>query len=289
MSEIIDKLSSSLLIRGDERHAYRDPAILEKDGVIHLWCTLAETEPGENAPYMYVVHMKSPDLVHWSSPEKLTVRDRAKNFSSPGNVIECGGWYIMCLQTYCRENGEKFGNSNSRIYTMKSRDLEHWSNPEPILVKGNLPLSECGRMIDPYIFEKDGVWNCFFKQDGRVCRSVSRDLMHWEYMGDCTGGENPCIVKSDRKYYLISSPDNGLDVSVSENLEGWQKIGHLTFGQETWNWAKGRLTAGAAIKVGKLWLMFFHGTGPEGEQVIFDTHACIGVAWSRDLIHWEWK
>jgi hypothetical protein len=35
--------------------------------------------------------------------------------------------------------------------------------------------------------------------------------------------------------------------------------------------------------------MFFHGTGPEDEETIFDTHACIGVAWSFDLKNWIWK
>ena len=156
--ELFENLSSSLLIRGDENRAYRDPAVLYKDGVIHLWCTLVETEPGETRPYMYVVHMCSSDLAGWSKPEKLTVRDRARNFSSPGNVIFHNGEYIMCIQSYCRENGEKFGNDNCRLYTMKSHDLLSWSEPEQLLVLGK--SASYTRMIDPYLFEKDGVWNC---------------------------------------------------------------------------------------------------------------------------------
>jgi hypothetical protein len=35
-------------------------------------------------------------------------------------------------------------------------------------------------------------------------------------------------------------------------------------------------------------VMFFHGSGPEDERVLFDTYASIGIAWSRDLKHWEW-
>lgn len=285
--EIVDSLRSSLLIKGDKRRAFRDPAVLYKDGVIHLWCTLVETEPGEAQPFMYVVHMSSRDLLNWSEPEKLTVRDRSKNFSSPGNIVEKDGEYIMCLQTYCRENGEKFGNQNCRLYTMKSRDLLTWSGPEPLRVMG-APENE-RRMIDPYLIEKDDVWNCFFKKDGRVCRSVSDDLEHWDYLGETIGGENPCIVCENGRYYLISSPADGLDISVSDDLKRWERLGNLRFGQSDWDWAKGRLTAGAAIKVGDWWLMFFHGTGPEDESVIFDTHACVGVAWSRDLMNWKWK
>lgn len=289
MSCIVSNLTSSLIIRGDNHHAFRDPAVLEKDGIIHLWCTLVETEPGETQPYLYVVHMKSSDLVNWSKPQKLTVRDRSKNFSSPGNVIKKDGEYIMCLQTYCRENGEKTGNNNCRLYTMKSRDLENWTQPEILKVKGTLPISEYGRMIDPYIIEKDGVYNCFFKQNGKICRSVSQDLETWKYTGSSLGGENPCIISNDGKYYLISSPHNGLDLSVSEDLREWKKLTNLRFGQTYWDWAKGRLTAGTLIKHDDLWLMFFHGTGPYDESIIFDTHACIGVAWSHDLKNWEWR
>ena len=59
--------------------------------------------------------------------------------------------------------------------------------------------------------------------------------------------------------------------------------------------AKGRLTAGFVLDcrnetaINVQYLMFFHGTGPEDEQTIFDTHACIGLAWSDDLIHWDWS
>ena len=38
-----------------------------------------------------------------------------------------------------------------------------------------------------------------------------------------------------------------------------------------------------------VYLMFFHGTGPEDERVCFDKNASVGLAWSRDLIRWEWR
>ena len=46
----------------------------------------------------------------------------------------------------------------------RSKNLEDWSEPEIMLVKGNdVPVAEMGRMIDPYLVEdKDtpGRWWC---------------------------------------------------------------------------------------------------------------------------------
>ena len=291
---ITDSIRTSLLIRGDETHAFRDPTVYLKDGIFRLYCTLVETEE-DGTVYMYTVAMRSADLVHWSEPEKLTPRDRSCNYSSPGNIAALDGEYIMCLQTYPRENGEKYGNANARIYTMTSRDLEHWTEPCVIPVKGDIPVADMGRMIDPYlIYDKNkGLWNCFYKQNG-VSRSVSRDLKHWEFCGSVSGGENVSVIEKDGGYYMFHSPHNGIGVKFSTDLENWQDVGELlTFGQNDWDWAKGRLTAGFVLPYEEdgrtVYLMFFHGTGPEDESVIFDTHACIGLAWSDDLIHWNWR
>ena len=156
-------IQSSRLIAGDENHAFRDPAVIYKDSVFRLYCTYTETE-ADGSIYMYTVLMRSADLIHWSDPVKLTPRDRSINFSSPGCIVEWEGKYIMCLQTYCRENGEKYGNGRSRIYTMASSDLETWDEPRPLMVKGNTSLADMGRMIDPYLIydRKRGLWNCFY-------------------------------------------------------------------------------------------------------------------------------
>jgi hypothetical protein len=64
-------------------------------------------------------------------------------------------------------------------------------------------------------------------------------------------------------------------------------------GQSGWEWAKGRITAGVVVKLEDnleaKYLMFFHGSGPLTEkQGDFDKNASIGIAWSKDLINWEW-
>ena len=294
MKEMLEKLDTSLLIRGDATHAYRDPAVIFRDGVFHIFMTLVETE-ADGGVYMYVAKTETRDLREFTPVRKLTVRDRSKNYSSPGNIVELDGRYLMCLQTYCRENGEKYGNDGCRIYFSESSDLDVWSEPYAVRLKGDTPIGELGRMIDPYLIydEAQGIWNCFYKQDG-VSRSVSRDLSHFEYAGHFDGGENVCILKADDGYLMLHSPRNGIGLKFSRDLSSWEDVGRpLTFGQAEWSWARGRLTAGAVTEVGegddRVYLLFFHGTGPEDERVIFDTHASIGVAWSYDLKAWHWK
>ncbi|MGM0883779.1 MAG: hypothetical protein ACQEXQ_22445 [Bacillota bacterium] len=293
---MISRLSSPILLQGGSRIAYRDPAACYHDGVFRLYYTLVETED-DGGVYMYTAMSESPDLSTWSEPRRLTPRNRGLNFSSPGNIIRIGDRWIMCLQTYPRPNGEKYGNENSRIWTMESSDMVHWSEPELLRVKGNgIQVGEMGRMIDPYLIEdKDvpGTWWCFYKQNG-VSISSSRDLKSWTYHGSRHAGENVCILPNGDHYLMFHSPANGIGIMRSADLTEWSDAGGLlTFGQSRWDWARGRLTAGFVLDgrsiegIGK-YLMFFHGTGPGNEEVVFDTHACIGLAWSDDLAEWHW-
>lgn len=172
----------------------------------------------------------------------------------------------MCLQTYPRPNGEKYGNASSRIWMMESLDLDQWSEPELLHLKGDhVPMEDMGRMIDPYLIEsKDepGTWFCFYKQNG-VSLSYSYDLNHWTYYGNEQAGENVCILKLDNQYVMLHSPENGIGIMKSQDLINWSPDGPtLTFGQQEWEWARGRITAGFVLDcreisgVGKF-LMFF--------------------------------
>jgi hypothetical protein len=292
----LSHIQSPVLLQGNSRTGYRDPAAIYCEGVFRLYYTLVETE-ADGRVYMYTAMSESRDLAGWSEPVRLTPRDRGLNYSSPGNIIRFKDRWIMCLQTYPRPNGEKYGSSSSRIWTMESTDLVHWTEPELLLLKGDqVPVGDMGRMIDPYLIEsKDGPgkWWCFYKQNG-VSLSYSYDLKHWTYYGRENAGENVCILKEKDQYVMFHSPENGIGVMRSNDLKSWVHDDTLlTFGQQDWDWARGRITAGFVLDcrqvpgIGKF-LMFYHGTGPEDEQTIFDTYACIGIAWSDDLIDWQW-
>lgn len=76
----------------------------------------------------------------------------------------------------------------------------------------------------------------------------------------------------------------------------WNDYGHLiTLGQKEWEWAKGRITAGTVLDLTDVdginkYIMFFHASGPLTEdEGDFDKNSSIGIAWSDDLVNWDWK
>ena len=150
----LKNLSSPVLFQGDQHTAYRDPAVLYHDRTFYLFFTLTEIEL-DGKIYMYTATSKSSDLVHWTTPRKLTVKDQNLDFSSPGNVIRFRDEWLLCLQTYPRpgytvKQMPIYGNQSSRLFITRSKDLENWSEPELLKVKGpDVPESEMGRMIDP--------------------------------------------------------------------------------------------------------------------------------------------
>lgn len=292
----LKKIKSPILLCGDDKTAYRDPAAVYVDGWFHLFFTLVETEDN-NKVYMYLAKSKSRDLCSWEKPRKLTPKDQRLNYSSPGNIVWYENKWMICFQSYCRENGEKYGNENSRLYVMETEDLEHFGQPRMLKVKGDCPVQNMGRMIDPYLLQDAAdpkKWWCFYKQNG-VSMSYTYDMLNWSFAGTAEAGENVCVIKENGKYYMFHSPHNGVGVLESEDCLIWKDTKRLiTLGQKNWPWAMGRLTAGFVMEAPKQcredakWIMFFHGSGPEDERTMFDQYASIGLAWSKDLIHWEW-
>jgi len=292
---LLAELRSPILFAGDAVTAYRDPTLVWHEGSFVLFCTyiVADDDGGVS---MYTMQSRSADLLDWTPPRPITPRDRALNFSSPGNAVRRGDEWILCLQTYPRPRGEKYGDETARLFTMRSPDLEHWDAPELLRVKGpDVPIEAMGRMIDPYLVEdirEPGRWWCLYKQNG-VSLSWSRDLREWTYAGRVDGGENVCVLPDGDGYVMLHSPANGIGIKRSPDLRHWEDGPLSTLGQADWPWARGRLTAGFVLdlrrdeRVGH-YLMVFHGSGPEDERTTMDHHCSIGVAWSRDLEIWHW-
>lgn len=300
-NKILEEINSPVIFKGDERTAYRDPAVLFHNDRFYLFFTLVKNESGKI--FSYTACSDSSDLRKWSQVKILTPRDQNLNYCSPGNVIRYDEKWVLCLQTYPRQgynSGDKvrYGDANSRIFIMKSNDLKNWSNPELLKVKGpTISEDKMGRMIDPYLIEdkdEEGKWWCFYKQNG-VSMSYTYDFINWNYFGNNESGENVCVLKDENEYTMFHSPSNGIGIKRSYNLKDWNSFGSLiTLGQKDWDWAKGRLTAGAVVDlrsikgIGK-YVMFFHGSGPNKEtEGDFDKNSSIGIAWSSDLVNWEW-
>ena len=300
-SKILKAIDSPVLFYGDEKTAYRDPAVLFYNDQFFLFFTLVKTINGEI--YSYTATSKSYDLINWSQVKILTPRDQNLNFCSPGNIVKYDGKWLLCLQTYPRPGyiqGDKvrYGSDDSRIFIMESKDLENWTYPKLLKVKGStIREDKMGRMIDPYLIEdKDekGKWWCFYKQNG-VSMSYTYDFLNWTFYGNTKSGENVCVLKDESEYVMFHSPSNGIGIKRSSNLKDWSSFGGLiTLGQKEWDWAKGRLTAGAVVDLRNIkriakYIMFFHGSGPNREsEGDFDKNSSIGIAWSDDLINWDW-
>jgi len=289
-------LASPIILRGDATTAYRDPAACCHEGLFRVFHTLARRED-DGHMYWYTAVTRSRDLVHWTEPAILTPRDRNLNFSSPGNVIRHGNEWVLCLQTYPTPRSQTFGDDTSRLWIMRSPDLETWGPPDLLRVKGpDVPVDQMGRMIDPYLVEdrlEPGKWWCFYKQNG-ASLSHSRDLATWTYFGRIDAGENACVFVEGDEYVLFHSPRNGIGVKRSPDLMTWRDVGLITLGQDEWPWARGRLTAGFVLdlkarpEVGK-YLMFFHGSSKEGLAMHgAHGHGTLALAWSDDLVHWQW-
>jgi hypothetical protein len=297
-------IKSPIIFKGDATTAYRDPACIYHDGIFRLFFTYILTE-GDGKIYWCTAFSKSRDLIHWTGPKIITPKDPNLNFASPGNVVRHGGKWILCLQTYPTPNGEKYGNDDCRVWIMRSDDLENWGPAEMLMVKGpDVPVEKMGRLIDAYLVEdKDepGKWWCFF-DDNAANMSYSYDLKTWTYVNRIEAGENVCIIVDGDEYLMFHSPRNGIGMKRSKDMTTWRDIGGrtgkhdtgpITLGQKDWPWAQGRLSAAFVLdlrndpNVGK-YLMFFHGSGPEPEPVHFDTFCSLGIAWSDDLLHWDW-
>ena len=292
------QIKSPIIFEGSYKYAYRDPAVLYHDDAFHLYFTLVERSD-DGGMYLFTAYSTSKDLVHWTFPKILTPKDRNLNFSSPGNIIRFKDEWIICLQTYPTPNTETWGNKTSRIWIMRSKDLVNWSDPELLRVKGpDVAREDMGRMIDPYLVEdinEPGKWWCYYKQNG-VSMSYSYNLKDWTFAGRAESGENVTVLVKEGEYVLFHSPENGIGMKRSNRPDQWGEDEQLfLLGQEDWPWAQRRLTAATVIDLTKMkgigkYIMFFHGSSEEGAKPHYNAHnnASLGIAWSDDLVNWEW-
>jgi len=281
-------IESPVILAQTETIGYRDPAAYYHGGVFYLYFTMVEQE--ETQQYFTIGMSKSRDLVHWSEPVSLTGKDKRTEYSSPGNLFEYNGSYYLCMQTYCRENGEIYGNDRSRVYVMETSDFEHFGAPVLLRVKGQeVPPEQMGRMIDPYLLrdkdDPDKIW-CFYKQNG-LSYSYSYDMEHWTYAGNVECGENVCVIVKDDTYVIIHSPENGIGFLATKDLKHFEEVGPVQFlSQSVWPWAKDRITAGFILDLAGepeigCYLMFYHGDNERDGAFLFG--ASIGMAVTQDL------
>lgn len=99
-SPYLEQLDSPIVFKGDDKTAYRDPAILVYQNTLYMFFTLVRTE--NDSIFSYTAMSSSSNLKDWTPVNILTPRDQNLNFCSPGNVIRYGDEWVLCLQTYPR-------------------------------------------------------------------------------------------------------------------------------------------------------------------------------------------
>jgi hypothetical protein len=294
----LSQIRDPRVLVGDAEVSYRDPAALLVDGELRVWFTENHALPA-GGMRSHLAEIRSRDLLHWTAPRPLTDPGDSRNWSSPGNVVRFGEEWVLCLQTYPTPPGGYIGDDTCRIYTMRSRDLETWSEPELLRVKGDaVPGEEMGRMIDPYLLrDKDDpeLWWCFYKQNG-VSLSRSRDLRRWEYVGRTDCGENVSALVRGDEYLLMHSPGaDGMGLLATPDLRQFRELvpEHILLGYPAWDWARRRLTAGTVLDLRNVpgigeYLMFYHGSAELADAHEHISASSLGLAWSDDLLTWDW-
>ena len=275
-----------IIFHGNDRFAYRDPACIFHGGTYYLFFTYSEKD-GE---YMYnrIGMSKSTDLKEWTDVRILTPRDYNLNYCSPGNIFPDGDEFVMCFTSYPMPysfNKWHCADESARLFTVRTKDFEVFTEPELLNPKGDMPQEEIGRMIDPFIIREGEYWYIFFKQNG-VSLSRSKDLKFWEFMGSAKAGENACVLKKDGEFILVHSPKNGIAFARSKDMKSWEQFSHTTLGKDKEEWAKRRVTAGfvmeAGENIGHKYIMFYHGS----RDVYPETHgnSSLAIAFTDDFI-----
>lgn len=281
----------------EPRFSVRDPALIWHDGLFHCFFSLVENV-GDGV-VLRLAKSTSKDLSHWSDHRILA--DGRENFSSPGNLLKVGDEWVMCLQSYPSTPGSIYGGEQSRLWTMRSRDLVSWDAPRVMREEGCTAAWNRGsrRQIDPYLVEWNGKFWCLYKNSGCLGLMVSEDLIHWEEGSpekpvlspddtpDHASVENPCVVSTPDGFVLFFAPcreGRGIGVARSDCLEEWKEIHYVDFPAVPW--ADGGPTAPMVLDLRNewgVWVMAYH--GDRGERF----GAAMGIAFSKDLEHWSEK
>jgi len=303
---LLAKLSSPIILRGNDTTAFRDPILAWVNRKFMLIYSYVLTDPDQRV-YWYTAWSTSTDLQHWSAPYIFTPKNQDLNYSSPGSLTKIGKDWVLALQTipmndvHMTDEKVKYPEDASRLWTMRTRDFIHWSAPELLRVKGpNIAEKDMGKMIDPFLLEdKDvpGQWWCFFKQNGHVYASTSADLETWTFHPDPVAtGENPEVIIDHGDYLMFYSPGNGTGVMRSHDGVTWREDQpSIVLGQKDWPWAETRITAGYVVDmrnirgVGK-YVLVCHSMGPgkarTNRNILANCNIVIG--WSDDLRNWGW-
>lgn len=294
------------------RAAEKDEAIVWYRGRWHMIFSYVRYDrTGPGGVRWDVATATSVDLVHWSAPDPWPPQRGTLGVASPDVVRAPDGLFVV---TYQSDPGQR-GGVQDRLYYRTSSDLLHWSVPHPLAQ--NLAPAPGDRMIDGALaFAGGGAilgfkWGASNKQAFEIAWSPHGSLAGpWRLVGrpdiSVYGNtvENYEFVGVAGHWDLVAT-SNLLDQPWIFTLAGdparpsgwlqWTGGRELEVPAGAWDSAPGLSSVtheqanSAFLCVDPADATYYLLYAGSRELTAFDGwgHAAIGIASSRDMVHWR--
>ena len=302
-------------VLADPSAGLKDQAVVWADGRWHaLFSDVTDDPSGPGGIRWDIATATSPDLQHWSAVSPWPAQPGVLGVASPDLVRVRTGRFVATYQS--DPGAAPPSGDNARLFYRTSNDLVRWSRPHPLAQ--NLAPAPGDRMIDGALVSTGHQLLLGFKFSSptqpdvfEVARSTSGRLRGpWVLVGrpDITvdGGtvENGEFVVVAGRWHLMATSDN-LDQPWLFTLSGdpdradswlhWTDGYSLDVPGQAFDSGPGISSLGyehansaylCATGPGREVYLFYAGSS---ELTQFDGwgHAAIGVARSRDLVHWQ--
>jgi hypothetical protein len=289
--------------------AVKDQALVWDAGHWHLlFSYVTNASPTPNAQRWDIATAQSTDLVHWSAPAPWS--EQPGGMASPDVVRAPDGTFVV---TYDAPPGER-GGVQAKLFFRTSRDLVHWSGPRPLAAQ--LYPAPGVRMIDAALaWTAHGLMLAYKvgttsqQQAFEIARSPSGSLAGpWQVVGrpdiSLYGDtvENYELLTIGGVWHLVAT-SNTLDQPWIFTLAGspdaptdwlhWVGGAQLQVPAEAWNTGSGISSVGFehansafVCQVGGTYFLTYAGSTDLTSYGGWG-HAAIGIARSRDLVHWQ--
>lgn len=165
-----------------------------------------------------------------------------------------------------------------------AREIHLDQNP---FLFGDKPL---GNSYDTVPFYHDGVWHVFhMNTGGTMGHRVSRDLVNWEVRPIAlTGGvATGSVVEHEGKFYFFYTANQTVHLATSTDLDHWTPYENnpvLTGDGEIYFPGNFRDPFVFFNENEQVWWLV---VGTQQAGVLPHRSGCVGLAKSRDLLHWE--
>jgi hypothetical protein len=290
--------------------AVKDQALLWAGGQWHmLFSYVTNDTPVPGQEHWGIATAESADLLHWSAPAPWT--DQPGGMASPDVVRAPTGTFVA---TYDSPPGES-GTVQAKLFYRTSTDLVAWSAPQPLAP--DLHPAPTERMIDPALAWTGNGLILAYKM-GTTSQTQAFEIA-WSKSGSLAGPwvvigqpsirvygdtfENYELVSVNGRWRLVAT-SNSFDQPWMYSLSGdpktptswlhWVDGRQLHLAAEVWNTGSGTSSvnyehANSAYLCENLADGYDYLTyAGSSELTRFGGwgHAKIGVARSRDLVHW---